>query len=103
MLRSMCRLILRDEIGHVAFHRDRLASAGRAGQARYAGARGGGGFRVLGLGAATMLWINHAPGLRAVGTTRAEYYRDVGDWELSRFIRRGGGRRVPRWMVKRRC
>ena len=27
-LRSMCRLILRDENGHVAFHRERLASAG---------------------------------------------------------------------------
>ena len=29
-LRSVCRLILRDEIGHVAFHRDRLAARPRA-------------------------------------------------------------------------
>ena len=85
-LRSMCRLILRDEGGHVAFHRDRLARAGRAGRAGY------GGlwelwFRVLGLAAASMLWVNHAPGLCALGAGTAEFYREV--WrELSRFVRR---------------
>jgi len=85
-LRSMCRLIIRDETGHVAFHRDRLARAARA---------GGGGygkwweirFRVLGLAAASMLWVNHAPGLTALGAGGAEFYREV--WlELSRFVRR---------------
>ena len=30
-LRAMCRLILRDEAGHVAFHRDRLAHASQLG------------------------------------------------------------------------
>jgi hypothetical protein len=82
-LRAMCRLILRDEMGHVAFHRDRLA---RTASARY-GRLWEMGFRVLGLAAATMLWINHAPGLRAVGACRGEFYREI--WrELSRFIRR---------------
>jgi hypothetical protein len=85
-LRSMCRLILRDELGHVAFHRDRLARAAR---------RGGFGygrwwelrFRVLGLAAASMLWINHAPGLWALGASGTEFYHAV--WhELSRFVRR---------------
>jgi hypothetical protein len=84
-LGSMCRLIIRDEKGHVAFHRDRLARAARAG-------RGGYGiwwelrFRLLGLVAASMLWVNHAPGLRAIGSNSVEFYRAV--WiELSQFIR----------------
>jgi hypothetical protein len=82
-LRAMCRLILRDEMGHVAFHRDRLAHAGRAGY----GTVWEVGFRVLGLAAASMLWINHAPGLQAVGARGGEFYREV--WQgLSRFIRR---------------
>lgn len=84
-LRAMCRLILRDENGHVAFHRDRLARVARAGQARY-GKLWAAQFRLLGLGAATMLWINHAPALKALGATRREFYREV--WhELTRFIR----------------
>jgi hypothetical protein len=85
-LRAVCRLIGRDEAGHVAFHRDRLARAARAGQARYGWwweAR----FRLLGLCAATMLWVNHAPGLWALGATGPEFYREV--WrEMSRFVRR---------------
>jgi hypothetical protein len=85
-LRSMCRLILRDESGHVAFHRDRLARAARAGQAQH-GKLWEARFRCLGLAAATMLWINHAPGLKALGASRAEFYREI--WlELSRFVRR---------------
>jgi hypothetical protein len=28
-LRAMCRLILRDEAGYIAFHRDRLSRAGK--------------------------------------------------------------------------
>ena len=85
-LKAVCRLILRDEGGHVAFHRDRLALAGRAGKVRY----GWGweiGFRALGLAAATMLWVNHAPNLCALGAGRGEFYREVRR-ELSRFVRR---------------
>ena len=84
-VRSMCRLILRDEAGHVAFHRARLAGGGD-GRRRY-GRIWKTRFRLLGLAAGTMLWVNHAAALRALGATRAEYYREV--WaELSRFIRR---------------
>jgi hypothetical protein len=84
-LRDMCRLILRDEAGHIAMHRDRLVAG-----AHFAGARYGPlwemTFRSLGFAAATMLWVNHAPGLRAIGGSGREFYRQV--WlELSRFIR----------------
>jgi hypothetical protein len=83
-LRAMCRIILRDEAGHVAFHRARLAEAARLRRVRY-GRWWAIRFRTLGLAAATMLWINHARGLRALGASRGEYYREV--WsELSRFI-----------------
>jgi hypothetical protein len=81
-LRAVCRLILRDEAGHVAFHRARLASAGR----RY-GRLWAGWFRALGLSAATMLWVNHAAALKAIGATRREFYREVRG-ELTRFVRR---------------
>ena len=33
-----------------------------------------------------MLWVNHSPGLQAIGASGEEYYREV--WiELSQFIR----------------
>jgi hypothetical protein len=84
-LRSMCRLILRDEAGHIAFHRDRLAEAARTGRAGY-GPLWEARFRALGLAAASVLWVSHAPGLGALGATGREFYREV--WrELSRFIR----------------
>src|SRR5262249_21944810 len=77
-LRSMCRLILRDETGHVAFHRDRLARAARAGRA---------GYEVWWELPFTMLGVSHAPGLRVRGARGREDYREV--WhELSRFVRR---------------
>ncbi len=85
-LRSMCRLILRDEIGHVSFHRDRLARQARTGGATF-GRLWAGRFKLLGVAAATMLWVNHAPGLKAIGATRREFYRAI--WrELSLFVAR---------------
>jgi hypothetical protein len=84
-LRSVCRLILRDETGHVAFHRDRLARQAHGGAPF--GALGAGWFCALGLAAATMLWINHAPGLRALGATHREFYQEVRR-ELSLFLAR---------------
>ena len=84
-LKAMCRLILRDEGAHIAFHRDRLADAGGGGSCYGRGweAR----FRCLGLAAATMLWVNHGRCLRALGATAPEFYTEV--WrELSRFVRR---------------
>ena len=84
-LRGMCRLILRDEAGHVAFHRDRLAREARGRGCRY-GAGWEAWFRGLGLAAGTMLWINHARALVALGATRNEFYREI--WtELSGFSR----------------
>jgi hypothetical protein len=86
VLRGVCRLILRDEAGHIAFHRDRLAHQGRSPIGRY-GPLWEACFRSLGLMAATMLWVNHASGMRAVGVTRREFYREV--WlELSQFVSR---------------
>jgi len=85
-LRSMCQLILRDEAGHIAFHRDRMAQAARDGQRHY-GNTWELCFRALGIAAATMLWVNHAPGLQALGATTKEFYREVG-LELSRFVLR---------------
>ena len=85
-LRSMCRLVLRDEVGHVAFHRDRLARQSRGRVSRY-GAWWEARWRCLGLAAATMLWVNHAPALKALGATRGEFYRDIRR-ELSVFVRR---------------
>jgi hypothetical protein len=85
-LRAMCRLILRDEIGHVSFHRDRLARQARARTTGF-GHMWMIRFRVLGLTAATVLWVNHAPGLKAVGVTRGAFYRAVRR-ELSVFIAR---------------
>jgi hypothetical protein len=81
-LRGACKLILRDEAGHIAFHRDRLARAGRS-YGPFWEIR----FRLLGLCAATMLWVNHANGVCAIGGSASEFYREVRR-ELSRFIRR---------------
>lgn len=85
-LQAMCSLILRDEVGHVSFHRDRLAREAGGRVSRY-GLIWECWFRTLGLAAATMLWVNHAPALKALGATTSEFYRHV--WqELSIFARR---------------
>jgi len=84
-VRDMCSLILRDEAGHVAFHRARLTASGNLGLlASMAWALQ---FWVCGIGAATMLWVNHRRCLTAIGGSRPEYYREVG-LEISRFVRR---------------
>ena len=83
-LTAMCELILRDEAGHVAFHRDRLAeTVGLAETLR--GMAWEAQFRTLGYAAATMLWVNHSPGLTAIGGTAAEYYAEVRR-QLNRFV-----------------
>jgi hypothetical protein len=83
-LTAMCELILRDEAGHVAFHRERLAET--------VGPAGGLGWRLweaqfqsLGYAAATMLWANHRPGLTAIGGSDTEYYSEVRR-QLNRFV-----------------
>ncbi|MEZ0295219.1 MAG: hypothetical protein ACAI35_02055 [Candidatus Methylacidiphilales bacterium] len=85
-VRQVCTLILRDEGGHIAFHRDRMARAAFEGRASY-GWLWEACFRTLGLGAATMLWVNHARSLCPFGATTVEYYGEV--WrEMSTFLRR---------------
>lgn len=84
-LAAMCELILRDEAGHVAFQRDRLADAGcpRPGLRGWLWRLQ---FLVCGYAAGTMLWVNHAPALKAIGGTRREFYGEV-TRQLTRFIR----------------
>lgn len=83
-LAAMCELILRDEAGHVAFHRDRLMDAGCP-------QPGGRGlfwrmqFLLCGYAAGTMLWVNHAPGIKAIGGTTLEFYSEI-TRQMTRFI-----------------
>ncbi len=83
-LAAMCELILCDEAGHVAFQRDRLISAGCPPQ----GLRGlfwRIQFLICGYAAGTVLWISHAPCLKAIGGTRAEFYSEI-TRQMMRFI-----------------
>ena len=84
-VRAMCSLILRDEAGHVAFHRARLSEARNPGV--LASLLWAMQFWLCGYGAATMLWINHRRCLNAIGGSRNEYFREVA-FEISRFVRR---------------
>jgi hypothetical protein len=84
-LAAVCELILRDEAGHVAFQRDRLESTG----CPRPGLRGWPWtfqFLLCGYLAGTVLWISHAPCLKAIGGTRAEYYSEI-TRQMTRFIR----------------
>lgn len=81
-LRQMCRLIIRDETGHIAFHRARLV----AGHARF-GFFKAAAFRLLGLGAGTTLWLNHRQAVVALGGSTAGFYRTI--WkDMGSFMRR---------------
>ena len=82
-LHGVCKLILRDEAGHVAFHRDRMARTAPYGYNRLWEAF----LVVLAHGAATMLLANHAPALCAVGGSGREFFREVRR-ELVRFLHR---------------
>jgi hypothetical protein len=84
-LESMCALILRDEGGHVAFHGDRLASAGRS-PTGFFGRLWTAQFCLCGYAAGTMLWINHAPCIKSLGGSTTEFYGEV-NRELRRFLR----------------
>ena len=84
-LRTMCRLILRDENGHVAFHRERLAKAAWTDRRNMEimaglvfGPRLGSSHDVVGQ---PCTWFAR------IGSSTREFFREV--WrELSRFIRR---------------
>jgi hypothetical protein len=84
-LAAMCELILRDEAGHVAFQRDRLA--GR--DCPKPGMRGWLWriqFLLCGYVAASVLWISHATCLKAIGGSHGEFFSKV-TRQLTRFIR----------------
>jgi hypothetical protein len=84
-LAAMCELILRDEGGHVAFQRERLMSSG----CPKSGLRGifwRLQFLLCGYGAGTVLWSSHAPCLKAIGSSRAEFYSEI-TRQITRFIR----------------
>lgn len=87
-LRDMCGLILRDEAGHIAFHRDRLAAAGVSGWG-LGGALWELQFRGFCFAAAAMLWLNHGRCLTALGARPTEFVRET-HRELSRFLWRLG-------------
>lgn len=80
-VRGMCGLIIRDEAGHIAFHRARLAA-----EMKSRGRLWEGFFRLRGLAAGTVLWVNHRGALRAAGASDAEFYRGI--WRgMSGFVR----------------
>ena len=99
-LAAMCELILRDEAGHVAFHRNRLMSAG----CPRPGLRGWCWrvqFMVCGYAAGTMLWANHRAALKAIGGAGGEFYAEI-TRQMTRFIRslRRKSARIPALWAK---
>ncbi len=85
-VQAMATLILRDEGGHVSFHCDRLAHAGRA-PTGVRGALWQGQFWLCGIAAASVLWISHGPCLRPFGASTREYFGEVRH-EIGAFITR---------------
>lgn len=81
-VKGMCKLIVRDEAGHIAFHRARLTGArGRYGRLWEVM------FRARGLAAGTVLWVNHGRALKNFGATDREFFRGI--WRgMSVFVRR---------------
>ncbi len=90
-LAAMCELILRDEAGHVAFQRDRIADAGCP-KPGWRGWFWRAQFLLCGYAAGTVLWLSHAPCLKAIGGTRWEYYSEI-TRQMTRFIRSLGRQR----------
>jgi len=70
---AMCRLILRDETGHIRFHRARLSARHSHGF----GVLWRGRFHSLGLACAAFLWLGHGRCLQTIGVTRAEFFLHV--------------------------
>lgn len=81
-VRGMCHLIIRDETGHIAFHRARLAS-----EKREYGTFWEMMFRLRGLAAGTVLWVNHRGALKALRASDEEFYRTI--WkDMGSFVKR---------------
>jgi hypothetical protein len=98
-LREMCSLIIRDEAGHIAFHRSRLADDGAEKGAAF-GRLWGIRFRLRGLMAGTVLWANHRGALLALGASDLEFYRWI--WrDANAFI--NALRREKVVMLRKHC
>jgi hypothetical protein len=87
-VKAMCALILRDEAGHVRFHRDRLATDGHH-RGRFWELQ----FWACGHAAAAVLWLSHRLCLTTLGGNAGDFFREV-RLEIGRFTRRL--QRVPR-------
>ena len=71
-LAQMCRLVIRDETGHIEFHKNRMARSGKKFGMLWAGI-----FNLMGLAAGTMLWVNHGKAIRTLGGTNREFYQEI--------------------------
>jgi len=70
---DMCGLILRDEAGHVSYHRDRLCRDHPRGWNVIQQAW----FYFLGYSCAAVLWLGHGRALRTIGMTNGEFFAQV--------------------------
>ena len=70
---AMCGLILRDELGHIAFHASRLGSGRPVWRMPWWHLH----FLLLGEACTAFLWHGHGRDLRAIGATRAELLHEV--------------------------
>ncbi len=70
---AMCGLILRDEVGHISYHRDRLSADHPDGwnalQRMW--------FYFLGYSCALVLWLGHGWALRAIGMKNSDFFSQV--------------------------
>ena len=82
-IKAMCELIIRDETGHISFHRDRIASQmdGNYNLGVFWATK----MYVLAFLAGSMLWVNHRKALVCLGATTPEFYKGFFD-ETRRFI-----------------
>ena len=78
---AMCRLILRDEAGHIRFHRDRLGAQYPHGFDLMQRLN----FYALGFACAAFLWWGQGRWFRTIGVTRSEFFRLV-QAGLRRFL-----------------
>lgn len=70
---AMCGLILRDELGHIAFHAARLKGGPPMWRKPWWHLH----FLLLGEACTAFLWFGHGRDLRALGATRAELFGEI--------------------------
>lgn len=91
---DMCGLILRDESGHVSYHRDRLCQDHPRGWNVLQRAW----FYFLGYACAAVLWLGHGRALRAIGMRNGDFVAQV-HRGLRGFVR-SVGRRMRRRKIE---